>query len=102
MPPRFPLRTSGNIPSERFSVKPVAVQAAGLVPLHLQWCRLGNPDARQPGFSGKLQGGVAAEFQQSGNRFLPVNGTAPAPTAPVPSLYLWQKEQKAASAGVQP
>lgn len=47
------------------------------------------------GGNGKLLGGVAAEFQQSGNCFLPVNDTAPSPSAPVPSLYLWQKEQKA-------
>ncbi len=48
------------------------------------------------GGNGKLHGGVAADFPAGGNRFLPVTVTAPAPSAPVPSLYLWQKSRKVA------
>lgn len=41
-----------------------------------------------------LWSGVKAAFQESGNRFLPAEAAAPECKAPVPSLYLWQKENK--------
>ncbi|MPM92065.1 hypothetical protein SDC9_139199 [bioreactor metagenome] len=51
------------------------------------------------GGDGRLTGGVEADHSASGNRFLPPGGDGAAPKAPVPSLYLWQKERKA---GKQP
>ncbi|MBS1368982.1 MAG: right-handed parallel beta-helix repeat-containing protein [Lentisphaeria bacterium] len=44
------------------------------------------------GGNGGLWGGVRSEYRSEKNRFLPAGSAPPEIKAPVPSLYLWQKE----------